>query len=130
MDSIWEFLKQLVDPQSIIHHGGLLLLLIVIFAENGFIFGFFLPGDSLIFLSGLICASKPELLDVNIVTLVVSMFGAAVLGSLMGYLFGKQSNDRSTMEAFRQAAAVCFQSFTNLNIVDYYFDKNGLKSRS
>lgn len=49
---------------------------------------------------------------------------------LMGYLFGKQSNDRSTMEAFRQAAAVCFQSFTNLNIVDYYFDKNGLKSRS
>jgi membrane-associated protein len=59
-----------------------------VFAENGILFGFFLPGDSLIFLAGLICSTQPELLDVSITTLSLSMFGAAVAGSLFGYYFG------------------------------------------
>jgi membrane-associated protein len=72
------------------------LLLLVIFCENGLIVGFFLPGDSLIFLSGLICATdikraenlaKPWL-GVDITTLVICMIIAAVLGSLFGYWFG------------------------------------------
>lgn len=120
MDSFWEFLKQLVDPQSIIHHGGLLLLLIVIFAENGFIFGFFLPGDSLIFLSGLICASRPELLDVNIATLVLAMFLAAVLGSLFGYLFGK----RVGKNLFKRKESLIFKH-RYLEVTQNYYDKYG-----
>ncbi|MDP1745242.1 MAG: DedA family protein, partial [Bacteroidota bacterium] len=69
---ILEFLKQLTDPESIIQYGGLALLLFVVFAETGLLIGFFLPGDSLIFISGMICVSKPELLGVNIFVLIIS----------------------------------------------------------
>lgn len=85
---IWEFLKGLSNPETIIQYGGMALILIIVFAENGVIFGFFLPGDSLIFLSGLICSTQPELLDVSITTLAFSMFLAAAAGSLFGYYFG------------------------------------------
>lgn len=84
----WEFIKSLTHPETIIHVGGLALLLTIVFAENGLIIGFFLPGDSLIFLAGLICSTQPELLDVSITTLTFSMFLAAVAGSLFGYVFG------------------------------------------
>ena len=69
MDVI-EFIKQLTDPESIIQYGGLALLLFVVFAETGLFFGFFLPGDSLIFISGMICVSKPEVLGVDIFMLI------------------------------------------------------------
>jgi membrane-associated protein len=85
---LWEFIKSLTNPETIIQYGGLVLILLIVFAENGIIFGFFLPGDSLIFLAGLICSTQPELLDVSITTLSLSMFGAAVAGSLFGYYFG------------------------------------------
>jgi len=85
---IWEFIKSLTNPETIIQYGGLVLILLIVFAENGILFGFFLPGDSLIFLAGLICSTQPELLDVSITTLSLSMFGAAVAGSLFGYYFG------------------------------------------
>jgi membrane-associated protein len=83
-----DFLKQLTDPQSIISYGGLALLLFVVFAETGLLIGFFLPGDSLIFISGLICRTKPALLDTNIVVLILLLITAAVLGNIAGYWFG------------------------------------------
>ncbi len=86
----WEFLKQLTNPESIILYGGLGLLLFVIFAETGLMIGFFLPGDSLVFVSGLLCGTKPELLGIEIYTLMLSMSGAAIIGNITGYVFGKK----------------------------------------
>ncbi|MCW3083177.1 MAG: alkaline phosphatase [Bacteroidetes bacterium] len=83
-----EFLKQLTDPQSIIEYGGLALLLFVVFAETGLLIGFFLPGDSLIFLSGMICVSRPELLQISLPLLIGLLTAAAVLGNCAGYWFG------------------------------------------
>jgi membrane-associated protein len=57
MDEIIEFLKEIVNPESIIRCGGIYLLLIVVFAETGLFVGFFLPGDSLLFTAGLLCAT-------------------------------------------------------------------------
>lgn len=85
-----DFLKTLTDPQSIIHYGGLWLLLFVVFAETGLFVGFFLPGDSLIFISGLLCATKPDLLDVPFVILLLLLVLAAVTGNMVGYWFGKK----------------------------------------
>lgn len=89
-----DFLKQLTDPQSIIHYGGLWLLLFVIFAETGLLVGFFLPGDSLIFISGLLCATKPQLLNTDFVPLILLMISAAIIGNLFGYWFGKKVGEK------------------------------------
>jgi membrane-associated protein len=90
---MWDFLKQLVNPNSIIQYGGLWLLLFVIFAETGLLIGFFLPGDNLILLAGILCNTHPELLGVNYVAMVACMIGAAVLGNTLGYWFGKKAGE-------------------------------------
>lgn len=120
---VWEFLKQLTNPESIIHHGGLLLLLIVIFSENGLVIGFFLPGDSLIFLSGLICASKTELLELDITTLTIAMFCAAICGSLFGYLFGR----RVGPPLFERKDSLIFKR-KYLDITQAFYQKHGGKT--
>lgn len=89
-----DFLKQLTDPQSIIHFGGLWLLLFVVFAETGLLVGFFLPGDSLIFISGLVCATKPQLLNTSFPVLLVLLILAAIVGNVFGYWFGYKAGEK------------------------------------
>jgi membrane-associated protein len=86
MESFWEYLQNLTDAQSIISRGGFYLLLVVVFAETGLFFGFFLPGDYLLFMAGLLCAAGK--VDVSISTLVLSLIGAGILGNFAGYWFG------------------------------------------
>jgi membrane-associated protein len=86
MEQFWEHLQNLTDAQSIIRKGGFYLLLVVIFAETGLFFGFFLPGDYLLVLAGLLCAAG--IIDVPIYTLVISLIIAGVLGNYTGYWFG------------------------------------------
>lgn len=91
---MWDFLKQLTDPNSIIQYGGLWLLLFVIFAETGLLVGFFLPGDNLILLAGILCKAKPELMNVNYLELVILMTLAAVTGNTAGYWFGRKAGEK------------------------------------
>ena len=86
MEQFWEHLQNLTDAQSIIRKGGFYLLLVVVYAETGVFFGFFLPGDYLLVLAGLLCAAG--MVDVPIYTLVLSLIMAGVLGSYTGYWFG------------------------------------------
>jgi len=75
------------NPENIIQAGGLGLLLLIIFAETGVFFGFFLPGDSLLFIAGLL--SDTKYLDTNITLLIVLLVVAAVSGSTVGYFTGR-----------------------------------------
>jgi membrane-associated protein len=77
-----------INPENIIQYGGITLLLLIIFAETGVFFGFFLPGDSLLFVAGLV-ASDPEKLDINVTLLIVLLIIAAVSGSIVGYFTGR-----------------------------------------
>src|SRR5471030_397459 len=86
MESFWEHLKNLTEANAIIEHGGFYLLLVVVFAETGLFFGFFLPGDYLLVLAGLLCAAG--MVDVPIYTLVISLIIAGVLVNYTGYWFG------------------------------------------
>ena len=58
---MWDFIQSITNPEQILHFGGLALVLIILFAENGIIIGFFLPGDSLLFFTGLIASTQPQL---------------------------------------------------------------------
>lgn len=75
------------NPETIIQFGGLGLLLLIIFAETGVFFGFFLPGDSLLFVAGLL--ADTEYLDIHVSLLIVLLIIAAVSGSFVGYLTGR-----------------------------------------
>lgn len=76
----------MLDLVLIIKTAGYLGLFGIIFAESGLFFGFFLPGDSLIFTAGFL-ASQGYL---NIYLLLVVLFLAAVLGDNVGYWFGEK----------------------------------------
>ncbi len=45
--------KDLLNPEFYIQNGGLWLFLFIVFAETGLFAGFFLPGDSLLFVAGI-----------------------------------------------------------------------------
>lgn len=59
----------------------------IIFVETGLLFGFFLPGDSILFSAGLVAASRS---DINIVVLVFLIFLAAFIGDQVGYVLGRK----------------------------------------
>ncbi|WP_420150703.1 DedA family protein [Spirosoma sp.] len=104
MDQIIEFFRYLLNSEEIIRTGGLIVITLIVFVENGFFFGFFLPGDYLLFLSGVFAGTK--LLNVPLWLLLTCIFGAAVLGSLIGYLtgyyFGAKIKNRPDSLFFKQ----------------------------
>ncbi|TAN15691.1 MAG: DedA family protein [Chitinophagaceae bacterium] len=91
MDQAWDLIKQLINPQWILDHGGLWLLLIIVFAETGLFVGFFFPGDSLLFVTGMALSVNNHVsgFPVWVVVLMVSLAG--ILGNYAGYWFGKKS---------------------------------------
>lgn len=120
---MWDFLKQLTDPESIISYGGLALLLFVVFAETGLLIGFFLPGDSLIFISGMICVSKPHLLGVNILELILLLCASAITGNIVGYWFGYKVGP----PLFKREDSLIFKK-KYLELTKEFYDKHGGKA--
>lgn len=86
---------------------GLYIVLFIVFAETGLFAGFFLPGDSLLFLSGIYASGSvvegvyhPGLVDqfvhidsefINVLILVTFVAIAGILGNMVGYWFGSKS---------------------------------------
>lgn len=91
MGQTWDLIKQLINPQWILDHGGLWLLLIIVFAETGLFVGFFFPGDSLLFVTGMALSVNNHIsgFPVWVVVLMVSLAG--ILGNYAGYWFGRKS---------------------------------------
>lgn len=81
--------KWLTDPEYIILYGGLSLICAIIFAENGVFFALLLPGESLVFLTGVFChmGLLPHSLPVTVLAICASAFG----GHQFGYYFGLRS---------------------------------------
>ena len=86
----------LLQPQFYIEHGGLWLILFVVFAETGLFAGFFLPGDSLLFVAGIYSTNLAnefiptgnEVLDLLMIMMLIS--AAGIVGNTTGYWFGKK----------------------------------------
>ena len=121
MDSIADFFQYLLNSEEIIRTGGLVLITLIIFAENGLFFAFFLPGDYLVFLAGVFCALK--ILNVPILLLLGCLFGAAVVGSLTGYLTGRFFGDR-----IQNRPDSLFFKKQHIETTRKYFDKYGSRT--
>jgi len=95
--------KNLIDPLFYIHFDvngiklGIYIVLFIVFAETGLFAGFFLPGDSLLFLAGIY---NRELIEnilfiespfVNVMLLSTGVGLAGILGNIVGYWFGSKS---------------------------------------
>jgi membrane-associated protein len=89
--------KDLLNPEFYIQNGGLFLVLFIVFAETGLFAGFFLPGDSLLFVAGIYSV---ELVNevipgsseyFSLFVLLASISFAGVIGNTVGYWFGKKS---------------------------------------
>ncbi|RAJ27067.1 DedA family protein [Pedobacter cryoconitis] len=89
MHDFWTSVHHFIDPEKLLKEGGFYVLIFVIFAETGLFFGFFLPGDYLLFLAGMFVATGK--LDVNIYVLIFGLIAAAVSGNFTGYWFGKKT---------------------------------------
>ncbi len=87
MDSFWDLFK----PEELIRYGGMFMLLLIIFLENGVFFGFFLPGDSLLFTAGLLCYLG--VLDITLTHLILYIGLAAIAGYYAGYWFGFKTGE-------------------------------------
>jgi membrane-associated protein len=92
-------LRDLIDPEFYIKLGGLWVLLFIVFAETGLMVGFFLPGDSLLFVAGMYSSELigslvkagvgGDLPDLVALWVLVSVCGIA--GNWVGYWFGNKS---------------------------------------
>lgn len=75
---------------------GLIVILFIVFAETGLLAGFFLPGDSLLFLAGIYSENLMQqislgndFLNVALLALLVAIMG--IIGNMVGYWFGSKS---------------------------------------
>jgi membrane-associated protein len=94
MESILELFKHLTNADWITQHGGLYLVALIVFAETGLFVGFFLPGDSLLFVTGLIIAQSASPFDtaaLNLPYWIVLITLAGIIGNIVGYWFGKKT---------------------------------------
>ena len=91
--------RDLLNPEFYINNGGLWVLLFIVFAETGLMLGFFLPGDSLLFVAGIYSqklvdkiipgGTGTDFFDLLILAILISFCG--ILGNMAGYWFGKKS---------------------------------------
>src|ERR687889_2374738 len=131
MESITELfhqLRELLNPKNIIDFlttKGLLLtyfgLVFIVFAETGLAVGFFLPGDSLLVVAGLVARMPPDRL--NVVILLGTLFVAAVVGDAVGYYTGRTLGPR----LFTRQKSLFFRP-SHLQKAHEFYEKYGGKT--
>jgi len=94
MHQLLDLFHNLTNPDWINSHGGLYIVLFIVFAETGLFVGFFLPGDSLLFITGMIISSSHTPFDsplLNLFYWIILIATGAVIGNFLGYWFGWES---------------------------------------
>ena len=114
----------LFNIENWLDRGGLALAALIIFAETGLLIGFFLPGDSLLFIAGFL-ASKPKglphlpSLGLVVPVLVASAFVGNQVGYMIGYKIGPEVFDRPDSRLFNQR---------NVARTHAFFERHGTKA--
>lgn len=113
----------LFDIESLLANGGLLVLGAIVFAESGLLVGFFLPGDSLLFIAGFLAseAGGNVLPPLPLVLLVAAV--TAIAGDQVGYLIGR----RMGPALFARPKSRLFDP-AHVDKAHHFFDKHGAKT--
>ncbi len=120
--------SQLLQPQWYITNGGLWFIVFAVFAETGLFAGFFLPGDSLLFVTGIY---SDDLINqglgihglgsfANLLILGIIISAAGVIGNYVGYWFGRKSGPF----LFERKDTFLFKKKYLIQARDFY-DKHG-----
>jgi membrane-associated protein len=126
--------KQLFNPEFYIlleFSGvkiGLFVVLFIVFAETGLLAGFFLPGDSLLFLSGIYSETLMQQISlgnqfINVSLLACLVASMGILGNMFGYWFGSKSGTY----LYNRKDNILFKKRYLLDAKDF-FDKYGSKA--
>lgn len=112
--------ETILNPEWYIQMGGLYLIIFVIFAETGLFVGFFLPGDSLLFVAGIYVEElASEFFNVHYLIIMAMIAMAGVVGNYVGYWFGKKSGpfiySRKDTFFFKQRHLASAQKFYEKN---------------
>lgn len=110
-----------LDPDFLINTFGLPGVLLIVFAETGLLIGFFLPGDSLLFTTGLLVTTGQLKVSLGLVCTLVAL--AAIIGDQVGYLFGRKVGP----SLFKRPDSRFFKQ-ENVEKAHEFFEKYGPKS--
>ncbi len=110
----------LLNVEDLLSKGGLLVLGAIVFAESGLLIGFFLPGDSLLFIAGFLASSTGNNILPPLPWVILVSASMAIIGDQVGYFIGKKIGpalfDRPKSRLFNPQHVVKAQKF---------FDKYG-----
>ena len=96
-------------------------LFFIVFAETGLAFGFFLPGDSLLVVTGLMARTLPDKL--NVVLVLAAFFAGSVLGDSTGYWTGRWMGKT----LFNRESSLIFKP-SRVAKAHAFFEKYGVKT--
>jgi membrane-associated protein len=106
----------MIDPQSLLDGAGpwaIALVCLIAFVETGLLIGFFLPGDTLLFFTGVFVATGVISLPVPLVILMVAV--SAFLGDQLGFVIGRATGprifERKDSGLFSRSSVARTQSF-------------------
>jgi membrane-associated protein len=102
-----------LNPLAIVQYGGYVGIAILIFAETGLLIGIFFPGDSVLFVAGLLSAGG----FISFIPLVLIVVCAAIIGDSTGYWFGTKIGNaifkKEDSRFFKQEYVARTQKFFN-----------------
>ncbi|MFD9568432.1 DedA family protein [Streptomyces sp. NPDC059982] len=99
-----------LDAHSLLATFGVIGIAVVMFAETGLLVGFFLPGDSLLFTAGLLCAGTAgKSANLSLPAVLAASVAGALAGAQCGYLIGRRAGPallaRSRSKKLHEGAA-------------------------
>lgn len=108
-----------INIEKLIQQFGILAIGAIVFAESGLLIGFFLPGDTLLLLAGVL-ASQGELPLLQLLAVIVV---AAIVGDNVGYSIGRRTGHR----IFKKEEGILFHK-ENIQRAEDFYNKHGGKT--
>lgn len=112
-----------MNVESLLSNGGLLVLGLIVFAESGLLVGFFLPGDSLLFIAGFLASEAGGNVLPPLPWVLLVSASMAIIGDQVGYVIGR----RVGPALFARPKSRLFDP-AHVDKAQAFFDRHGAKT--